>query len=110
MINFLNMEIVFNVVEDTSYKKGKFHFNREGFNFKVCRYLSGAAAYGDRSGHSVEILNHPEYMMKIYDTRYDGIKSDKVEWIAFWKDFIEYTWGLKVEPDIKTYKEQKEAI
>lgn len=57
------------------------------------RHLSGAFAYGDRSAHSLSF--NEESMPNYYDTRYDGISSDKDKWLAFWKDYIETNFLVK---------------
>ena len=104
MRNFKNITATFKVTEDTAFKRGTFHKDRSDFIFEVKRYESGATAYGDRSGHSVEIANHKEYMGHYFDTRYDGITTDKEKWITFWKDWIEEQYVLKVE--LVAYQEE----
>ena len=70
--------------------------------------LSGAFSYGDRSCHSVKIINEPECFPYHFDTRYDGISKEKEEWLKFWKDWIEDRFGLKVE--LSEYNESEVEI
>ncbi len=110
-MKFKEMVVNFKVVKDTAFISKAFNKDRTGWNFKVSRYLSGAFAYGDRSGHKIEIDNGKDYIMpKMYDTRYDGISTDDDEWVKFWKKFIEDEWMLELEAqeiitDIKEYEE-----
>lgn len=94
----------FQVLEDTSFLEGRFHKDRSQFVFKVERYLSGASAYGDRSAHKVTILG-AEAMPYYFDTRYEGISTQKEEWIAAWKKWIEKRFGLTVK--ICSYEEKE---
>ena len=94
---FKTITAKFKVVNDTLFKKGRFGIDRSDWIIKVERYKSGATAYGDKSGHSVIIENKPEYMGHYYDTRYDGIPTDKRNWLAYWKAFVEYLYQLEIE-------------
>ena len=94
---FKEIKAVFKVSEDTSFIKGEWKEDRSHFLFEVKRMLSGAFAYGDRSCHSVVITNVPNALPYHFDTRYDGISTEKEAWIKFWKDWIEDRFGLKVE-------------
>lgn len=109
MKKFKEMVVVFKVVKDTAYLNKSFNKDRTGWKFKVSRYLSGAFAYGDRSGHKIEIDNGKDYIMpKMYDTRYDSISTDDDAWVEFWKKFIEDEYMLELEQqgDLKVeYKE-----
>lgn len=93
---FKEIKAIFTVVEDTAYVTGRWKEDRSDLKFEVKRYRSGSTAYGDRSAHSVEILNHPETYTRHYDTRYAGISVRKREWIAYWKEHIEDEYELKV--------------
>lgn len=106
---FKEMRIVFVAKKDPAYEAGQISFNREGFCWEVKRQLSGATAYGDRSEHSVIVIGHPEFGGKYYDTRYDGIPTQKDKWIQFWKNQIEdRVGGIELEPDMETYEEREE--
>ena len=68
------------------------------FKFEVERVQSGAFGYGDKSAHTMRIYADDEFINdKYYDTRYDGISTNKEEWIKLWKEFIQDKWGLQVE-------------
>ena len=43
-----------------------------------------------------------------FDTRYDGISTEKEEWVKFWKDWIEDRFVLKVE--LSEYNENEVEI
>ena len=107
---FKNMSIVFTCVEDTSFQKGEFDFNREGLRFRVQRFKSGATEYGDCSAHSVEIVNRPNYATRYFDTRYERISIEKEIWIQTWKNYLEREYLLKVEPDLETYITYREEV
>ena len=94
---FKEIKAVFKVSEDTSFIKGECKDDRRHFLFEVKRMLSGAFAYGDRSCHSVVITNVPNALLYHFDTRYDGISTEKEAWIKFWKDWIEDRFVLKLE-------------
>ena len=100
---FKEMTVQFTVAEDTAFKEGRWKSNRSDFIFEVKRFRSGATAYGDCSGHSVEIINHPETYKHHYDTRYADIPREKEDWIAYWQDHIEDEYGLKLQ--VKSYTE-----
>ena len=93
---FKEIKAVFKVSEDTSFIKGEWKEDRSHFIFEVKRMLSGAFAYGDRSCHSVIITNVPNATY-YFDTRYDGISTEKEAWVKFWKDWIEDRFVLNVE-------------
>ena len=103
---FKNMTVKFAVTEDTAFKVGRWNNDRSDFIFEVKRFRSGATAYGDCSGHTVEIVNHPETYKHHYDTRYEGIPREKDAWIAFWQKFIEDEYELKLQA--KDYTENFE--
>ena len=105
---FKEIKAVFKVSEDTSFIKGELKKDRSHFLFEVKRMLSGASAYGDRSCHSVIITNVPEALPYHFDTRYDGISTEKEEWVKFWKDWIEDRFVLKVE--LSEYNENEVEI
>lgn len=109
-MKFKNIKATFKVVEDTSFKNGEWKKDRSDFVFEVNRYVSGAFAYGDRSGHSISITDSKGewYMPKYYDTRYSRIGWEKDSWVKYWKEFIEEEWMLKVE--LKDYEESYEEI
>ena len=94
---FKEITAVFKVSEDTAFIKGNWNKDRSHFLFEVKRMLSGATAYGDRSCHSVTITNVPEAFPYHFDTRYDGISTEKDTWVKFWKDWIEDRFELNVE-------------
>lgn len=97
---FKNMSIIFTCVEDSYAHK------RTGLKFKIERYRSGATAYGDCSAHSYEIVDHPEFGTKYFDTRYERISTEKESWIKTWKEYLERELLLKVEPDLDSYREE----
>ena len=103
---FKNMTVKFVVTEDTALKEGRWDYDRSDFIFEVKRFRSGATAYGDCSGHTVEIVNHPETYKHHYDTRYESISCEKDAWIAFWQKFIEEKYELKLQA--KDYTENFE--
>ena len=105
---FKEIKAVFKVSEDTRFIKGHCNDDRSHFLFEVKRMLSGASAYGDRSCHSVIITNVPEAFPYHFDTRYDGISTEKEEWVKFWKDWIEDRFVLKVE--LSEYNENEVEI
>lgn len=105
---FKEIKAVFKVSEDTSFIKGELKKDRRHFLFEVKRMLSGAYDYGDRSCHSVVITNVPEAFHYHFDTRYDGISTEKEAWVKFWKDWIEDRFGLKVE--LSEYNENEVEI
>lgn len=105
---FKEIKAVFKVSEDTSFIKGELKKDRSQFLFEVKRMLSGAYDYGDRSCHSVVITNVPEAFHYHFDTRYDGISTEKEAWVKFWKDWIEDRFGLKVE--LSEYNENEVEI
>lgn len=109
MKKFKEMVVVFKVVKDTAYLSKEFNINRTGWKFEVKRYLSGAFAYGDRSGHSIDIYEGDKNVGgQSYDTRYDSIKTDDDAWVEFWKKFIKdkYVLELEQQGDLKVdYKE-----
>lgn len=96
MKNFTNIKATFRVVEDTAFKEGKWKKDRSDFIFVVRRYLSGCSAYGDRSGHSVIIDNHPEYMGEYLDTRYERLSTEKTDWVNYWRNYIEDKYCLVI--------------
>lgn len=102
---FKEITAVFKVSEDTSFIKGEWKKDRSHFLFEVKRMLSGAFAYGDRSCHSVKIINEPECFPYHFDTRYDGISTEKKKWVNIWKDWIEDRFVLKVE--LSEYSEKE---
>lgn len=71
----------------------------------VKRMKSGAFAYGDQSCHSVELDGKPESRM-IYDTRYDRIKTSKVDWLNFWTKFIYDKFSVKMV-NVLSYEEKE---
>lgn len=101
---FKEIKATYEVVEDTAYIDGDFHKDRSKFIFEVERYLSGASAYGDRSSHKVDIIG-AEAMPYYFDTRYEGISTQKEEWTKFWKTWVEMRFGLKVK--LSTYEEKE---
>jgi len=105
---FKEIRALFSVAKDTAFETGQWHRNRTEFKFEVKRYESGCFAYGDRSAHSVEIVNHPEAFMYHFDTRYSQIKTTKEEWIAFWKEWIQNEYTLEVKLDEYEEREVKE--
>lgn len=105
---FKEIKAVFKVSEDTSFIKGELKKDRSHFLFEVKRMLSGAYDYGDRSCHSVVITNVPEAFHYHFDTRYDGISTEKEDWLKFWKDWIEDRFVLKVE--LSEYNENEVEI
>ena len=100
---FKEMTVQFTVAEDTAFKEGRWKSDRSDFIFEVKRFRSGATAYGDCSGHTVEIINHPETYKHHYDTRYEGILCEKEDWIDFWQKHIEDEYDLKLQ--VKSYTE-----
>ena len=102
---FKEITAVFKVSEDTAFIKGNWNKDRSHFLFEVKRMLSGATAYGDRSCHSVTITNVPEAFPYHFDTRYDGISTEKDTWVKFWKDWIEDRFELNVE--LSEYSEKQ---
>lgn len=102
---FKEMTVQFAVAEDTAFKEGRWKSNRSDFIFEVKRFRSGATAYGDCSGHTVEIINHPETFKHHYDTRYEGIPRRKDEWIAYWQRHIENEYELKLQVKVNSYTE-----
>ena len=109
-MKFKEIKAIFKVVEDTAFKNGEWSKDRSDFKFEVERNLSGCFAYGDRSGHSIKITDSKGtyFMPYTYDTRYDGISTQKDEWVKVWKDFIEDKFVLKIELD--TYEENDYEI
>ena len=105
---FKEIKSVFKVSEATSFIKGALKKDRSHFLFVVKRMLSGAFDYGDRSCHSVIITNVPEAFPYHFDTRYDGIRTEKEEWVKFWKNWIEDRFVLKVE--LSEYNENEVEI
>lgn len=105
---FKEIKAVFKVSEDTSFIKGELKKDRSHFLFEVKRMLSGASVYGDRSCHSVIITNVPDSFPYHFDTRYDGISTEKEAWVKFWKDWIEDRFALKVE--LSEYNENEVEI
>lgn len=97
MDKFKEMTARFAVCEDTAFKAGTWHKDRSDFMFEVKRFRSGCTAYGDHSGHTVEIVNHPETYKHHFDTRYVGISKNKDEWISYWKNWIENEYNLKLK-------------
>ena len=95
---FTELTVKFKVVEDTAFKNGTWNKDRSDFIFEVRRFRSGCTAYGDRSGHTVEIVNHPETFAHHFDTRYSRISWKKKDWISYWKKWIQEEYVLKVEP------------
>ena len=57
----------------------------KNITFLVERRVSGASNYGDRSAHTLKVDNN---MSQLFDTRYDGISTDKQKWITFWECYI----------------------
>jgi hypothetical protein len=104
---FKKMKIIFTCKEDPAFKKGDISFSREGFKFEVRRQLSGAFEYGDNSAHAIRILEHPEYDERRYDTRYDGIPTERTEWEKFWKEWLEEKYEIAIEPEEGSYKEEE---
>ena len=95
---FKEITAKFKVVKDIAFEQKKFSWDRCVLEFIVKRQKSGASAYGDRSAHGLEITKNGEWLdTKYYDTRYDGISTEKEEWLDFWKKYIEDNWTLKVE-------------
>jgi hypothetical protein len=110
-MKFKEMVVNFKVVKDMAFISKAFNKDRTGWNFKVSRYLSGAFAYGDRSGHSLDIYDGDKNVGgQSYDTRYDGIKTDDDAWVEFWKKFIEdkYVLELEQQGDLKVDYEEYE--
>jgi hypothetical protein len=103
---FKEMTVQFTVAEDTAFKEGRWKSDRSDFIFEVKRFRSGATAYGDCSGHTVGIINHPEAYKHHYDTRYESIPCEKEAWIAFWQKHIEDEYELKLQ--VKSYTENWE--
>ena len=101
---FKEITAQFTVTEDTAFKKGDWKENRDYFVFEVKRFRSGCTAYGDHSGHTLEIINVPDAYKRHFDTRYVGIPREKEEWIKYWKEYIEDEYSLKVE--LKSYEEK----
>ena len=101
---FKEITAVFKVTEDTAFKDGRWNKDRGDFIFEVKRFRSGATAYGDHSGHSVEIVNHPDAFMHHFDTRYAQIHTQKDKWIQYWKNWIQDEYSLKV--DLNNYQEK----
>lgn len=101
---FKEITAKYQVIEDTSFIEGKFHKDRSNFVFKVERHLSGASSYGDRSAHKVVIIG-AEAMPYYFDTRYEGISTQKEEWSATWRKWIEERFGLKVK--LCSYEEKE---
>lgn len=100
---FKEMTVKFVVTEDTAFKSGTWSKDRSDFIFEVKRFRSGCTAYGDHSGHTLEIVNHPETYKHHYDTRYAGIPREKYAWIEYWQKHIEDEYVLKVQ--VKDYAE-----
>ena len=105
---FKEIKAVFKTVKDTAYLEEKWDIDRSDFEFKVERVESGASNYGDRSAHLIEVTNHPEVMVKHFDTRYSGIPTTKEEWVNFWRAYIEDYWVLEVK--LISYEEQEVEI
>ena len=95
---FKEMKIRFKVTKDTAYDRGSWAHDRSDFIFEVKRFRSGATSYGDHSGHTVEIVNHPETFKHHFDTRYAGISREKETWISYWKSWIQDEYELAVDP------------
>ena len=105
---FKEMTAKFVVKEDSAFKDGRWKDDRSDFVFEVKRFESGCTAYGDRSGHTVEIVNHPETYKHHFDTRYAMISSDTDKWIDYWQNWIEDEYGLKLTMQSFIEKEVKE--
>ena len=99
MSKFKEMKVTFKVTEDVAYKAGGWKEDRSYIKFVVNRYESGATHYGDHSGHTLYLDGAKGTMPKYFDTRYEGISTDKDAWIAFWKEYIEREYVLDVEPE-----------
>lgn len=56
------------------------------FIISIERMKSGASAYGDLSAHSIEFAN--DGMPQCFDTRYDGIPTDKQKWCLWWSKYL----------------------
>ena len=78
--------------------------NNDPVEIKVERVVSGANAYGDRSAHIVYV--NGDYYQS-FDTRYDGIKTDKKGWL---KEVIEYIIPGWLNTTVKDYKEEMVEI
>lgn len=79
--------------------------SRGTFLITIHRYRSGAHPYGDRSG--TEILFNGKWYCG-YDTRYEGIPTDKDEFIKVWDDFLSEEFGLKKEKEVSFKVEEVE--
>lgn len=101
---FKEIKARFQVIEDTAFLVGDYNKDRSKFVFQVERQLSGAFAYGDRSFHKVDILG-VDAIPYFFDTRYEGISTEKDKWVATWKQWIEMRFGLKVK--LSTYEEKE---
>lgn len=71
------------------------------------RYKSGATPYGDGSAHSFKIYDPvgKQLTTRYFDTRYEGISTDKDKWLKFWLDFILENYDFK-EFKVETYTEE----
>lgn len=96
---FKEITATFKVQNDTAFNNGRWNKDRTYFIFEVKRMLSGASAYGDRSCHSCIITNVPDAFPYHFDTRYEGISTEKEKWIKYWKDWIEDRFDLVVYLD-----------
>lgn len=77
----------------------------EPLNVEIKRELSGAFAYGDRSTHTV-MVNGNRYQS--FDTRYDGISTEKEKWLKFWKEWLNSTWKINKLEEVSYSEEIKE--
>ena len=98
---FKEMTASFKVAKDTAFLEKGFYKDRSQFEFTIKRQPSGCFKYGDRSAHSLYVNGG---WSNGYDTRYDGISTEKDKWLAFWKKFIEEEWGLELK--LVDYQEQ----
>lgn len=108
------MKEIFKEIKGTFYLKGKTNNGKE-YEYKVVitRKESGAFKYGDHSCHLLDLFN-PETGEQInnfgddyYDTRYDGISTEKNKWIKTWQDFISRHWVNVQEVKLLDYEEKE---
>lgn len=69
---------------------------------EIKRKLSGAFAYGDRSSHTIMVNGNHQYS---FDTRYDGISSEKGKWLKFWKEWLNDNWKINTLEEV-SYSEE----
>ena len=80
------------------------------YRFEIKRQESGAFHYGDHSCHTLDIYDYNKNNEWIgdylYDTRYDGVSTEKDKWVKVWVAFIKENWHKVQSVKLLDYKEE----